>query len=310
MLPYLKGHWQSRWCDHSRKQEDCRHLFGNCQKDCPPERRSFQSACGDGQSTYHCLAYSHFCCLCYLKKEIFDVTEMLQRLSPDPQAGICFPTNCLREWVKSPHCCATVAPVQPLTKHHCWQKTLVALQPHSRGTPSWLSCASCDCANKPQTPVSPSSQYLLAHTWEDNTGVDNISICHLPVDDPRIHVQDCVICDSVHLCESVVPISNVQKVVPISEVWKFSSRQDQQLNSFVISFRKLVILPAQKHVRQLRTFMQYSFVRTPKDLWNNMKEQHLNTEKRQLSTSVAKIGIQWWLCRQDTCVIPVQLTNL
>jgi hypothetical protein len=64
----------------------------------------------------------------------------------------------------------------------------------------------------------------------------------------------------------VVPISNVQKVVPISEVWKFSSRQDQQLNSFVISFQKLVILPAQKHVRQLRTFMQYSFVRTPKDL--------------------------------------------
>jgi hypothetical protein len=41
----------------------------------------------------------------------------------------------------------------------------------------------------------------------------------------------------------VVPISNVQKVVPISEVWKFSSRQDQQLNSFMISFRKLVILP-------------------------------------------------------------------
>jgi hypothetical protein len=64
----------------------------------------------------------------------------------------------------------------------------------------------------------------------------------------------------------VVPISNVQKVVPISEVWKFSSRQDQQLNSFMISFRKLVILPAQKHVRQLRIFMQYSFVRTPKDL--------------------------------------------
>lgn len=40
-----------------------------------------------------------------------------------------------------------------------------------------------------------------------------------------------------------------------------------------------------------------------------MKEQHLNTEKRQLSTSVAKIEIQWWLCQQDTCVIPVQLTN-
>jgi hypothetical protein len=60
----------------------------------------------------------------------------------------------------------------------------------------------------------------------------------------------------------------------------------------MISFRRLVILPAQKHVRQLRIFMQYSCVRTPKDLSNNMKEQHLNTEKRQLSTSVAKIEIQ------------------